>query len=236
MKRLAGDVGGVGAQQEGNRGGDLLGQAEPPERDPLERPRCGGRVQRHFRARILPDEPGHHGVDRDPLARDLRRERLHQRLEAGLGGGRGGKHDAAQAELVGDERAHRHDSSAARARQQRQRVRGQPKERIPHHRGGVVELALLQLAEALGKSETGVVDEAVKPAEADCRLVDQGLRRCRLRQIAEREPHLGARGPHRIRHRIEACPIAPGVEYQRRIRPGEPPGERSAHPARRPGD
>jgi hypothetical protein len=97
MDGLAGDVGGVGADQEGDCRGDLVGQAEPAERHAVDGALPAALVERGMGVFILADIAGNDAVDGDPRCGELRGERARQPFEPGLGRRRGRKALAAEA-------------------------------------------------------------------------------------------------------------------------------------------
>src|SRR3954447_26342658 len=98
MDRLAGDVAGIGTDQEGDRRGDFVGQAESGERHALDGALPAGGVERGMGAFVLADIAGDDAIDGDASWRELCRERARKALEPGLGRRRGGEAAAAETE------------------------------------------------------------------------------------------------------------------------------------------
>jgi hypothetical protein len=231
MTRIVG-----GQEQAGLR--DLLRAAQPAEGDALQLLRPARRRLAELRVplgvtTLGVDGARHHHVDPDARGTQLRGQRPHEAEEPGLGrGDRRGARPPGEARLP----AERDDASPPALLHARHHRAGQIESGVEIHREDAVPVLQRGLGDRLVRPDRRVAHEDVDGPEDREAVLDHGLDRVRIADVAQHGRHTYPSLAALLGHRLQLVAVGARVQDEIRPLPREGERDRTADVATGPGD
>ena len=235
MQQVAGDVAGLRRHEEGDGFGDIVGCAQPSQRDACELRLQRGGSQGRLGSGVFADVAGNHGVHRHAAHGQLQGQRADQGFERRLGcGGRGeGRHVGT--ERMGDEAADRNDPGLLTRPQMRHGGAGEAQERQADGVHRERERRVGEVCHRRAVGEAGVADDHVQAAEPRHCRVNQGTGDHGVREVAQVNQGNSLARLDFGGNTGGALGVAAGADDDRDARPGQPATGRGANSAGRSG-
>src|SRR5690242_15044581 len=242
---LPGDIGGLVGRQEADHPGDLVGPAEPAQRDLLAYPvqsllghlghHVGGDVAGGDRVDGQPDPVAHRLVVPAQLEDRLFGHRLRESEQAGLGGG---VVDLADVAGLADHRGDVDDPAGAALEHVLQRVLGHEERARQVDRDHPQPVVVGHLGHGPVDGDPGVVDQDVQPAALVDDLTQDAAAIIGVADVPLVHADLlsGVIGGHALVELLRALAVPPVARRHIRARPGQLAADGGAYPAGTPGD